>query len=196
MQMLRHRHTELVDLRGFGCVLMLGGTVRRRAPVSGTYLFFIFFFLAELLIPGRGSGSRLDRLIRATHIFVLLVQRLKQGFGGGKNRFIVRKRGGKGRIRLSTSFRGNLDSGMRGRRCLYNWLLVALVFGNRLSGQQDGLVTSRRPGRAWRRALGRTSKAFLRLFVSFRSIGSFRAAVASITPSPAAAPATTPATVF
>ena len=46
------------------------------------------------------------------HIFVLLVKRLKQGFGSCKYRLIFRKGGRKGRTRLFARFGGNLDGGL------------------------------------------------------------------------------------
>ena len=114
---------------GFGFLLILGSSLRRYAPVTGTCLFFV----AELLVPGCRSGSGLDRLIRATHIFVLLVKRLKQGFGRCKNRLIFRKCGSKGCTRLFARFGGKFDGGLGMLRFRHSRLLIALVLGNRLT---------------------------------------------------------------
>src|SRR5207248_11171527 len=117
------------DLCGFGFLLIPGSSLRRYAPVAGTCLSFV----AALLVAGCRSGSGLDRLSRATQIFVLLVQRLKQGFGRCKNRLIFRKCGSKGCTRPFARFGGNFDSGLGMLRFRHSRLLIALVLGNRLT---------------------------------------------------------------
>src|SRR3954447_11101466 len=121
---------------------------------------------------------------------VPLMQWLQQRLGRGKDGFIVRKCCGDRSRRFRTPLGRNIRSELRRVALLSHWLLVTLIFGDRLSRQQDGLVSGRRARRPRRLNFSRARMAGLLLSLRAAVVSATLAAVsaaatATPTPSPA-----------
>src|SRR5579862_763445 len=146
------------------------------------------FGAAEFLVPvGLGRRGLGGLFLNRADVFVLFVQRLGYRVGCGEDGLILGEGGRDGRGQVGGSFLGDftyckLNGWLRSRRLLR----VALVFRNRLAGQQDRGVSGRRAGGlssgkvlARRGAFGRRARKTFRAALGRSLCGSVRASFRS-----------------